>query len=136
MVLRDMVFYYLHRLFHHPFLYATFHKKHHEFTAPIAVSALYANPIDFALTNVGPLLIGPLILNCHPVTVWLYFAEAIIETTSVHSGFNFPGFPNADMHDYHHETFNNMFSLLGLGDYIHGTDIKFKQRNMNKEKTK
>ncbi|KAJ9066158.1 hypothetical protein DSO57_1012349 [Entomophthora muscae] len=38
MVLRDMVFYYLHRLFHHPFLYATFHKKHHEFTAPIAVS--------------------------------------------------------------------------------------------------
>ncbi|KAJ9051778.1 Fatty acid hydroxylase domain-containing protein 2 [Entomophthora muscae] len=38
MVLREMIFYYLHRLFHHPFLYATFHKKHHEFTAPIAVS--------------------------------------------------------------------------------------------------
>ncbi|KAJ9051771.1 hypothetical protein DSO57_1001529 [Entomophthora muscae] len=38
MVLRDMIFYYLHRLFHHPAVYATFHKKHHEFTAPIAVS--------------------------------------------------------------------------------------------------
>lgn len=37
-VIRDMVFYYLHRLFHHPLFYGPFHKKHHEFNAPVAVS--------------------------------------------------------------------------------------------------
>ncbi|KAJ9073983.1 hypothetical protein DSO57_1010962 [Entomophthora muscae] len=37
-LVEEVLFYYFHRLFHHPALYATFHKKHHEFTAPISMS--------------------------------------------------------------------------------------------------
>lgn len=37
-LVEEVLFYYFHRIFHHPALYPTFHKKHHEFTAPIGMS--------------------------------------------------------------------------------------------------
>ncbi|KAJ9063772.1 hypothetical protein DSO57_1037490 [Entomophthora muscae] len=92
------------------------------------MSAVYTTPLDFIITNISPLLVGPLLLESHPVTIWFYFSEAIINTVVTHGGYTFFGFPNADMHDSHHETFNNMFGVIGLLDYLHGTDIKFKER--------
>jgi sterol desaturase/sphingolipid hydroxylase (fatty acid hydroxylase superfamily) len=38
-VLREALFYYIHRTLHHPLLYTKFHKKHHRFTAPVALAA-------------------------------------------------------------------------------------------------
>lgn len=34
------------RLLHHPKLYKKIHKKHHEWTAPIGVIALYCHPVE------------------------------------------------------------------------------------------
>ncbi|KAI9291663.1 sterol desaturase [Neoconidiobolus thromboides FSU 785] len=134
-LIEEILFYYSHRLFHLPFFYSKFHKKHHEFTAPIGISAVYTTPLDFLVSNITPLLVGPIVLQSHPVTVWVYFIVAIINTVITHGGYTIPGFPNPKLHDFHHETFNNMYGVIGLLDFVHGTDDKFRSR-YNKIDTK
>ena len=43
---RQVNFYYLHRLLHHPRLYASVHKMHHEYSAPFALMAIYCHPVE------------------------------------------------------------------------------------------
>jgi sterol desaturase/sphingolipid hydroxylase (fatty acid hydroxylase superfamily) len=39
--------------------------------------------------------------------------------------------PSPDMHDWHHETFNENFGVLGVLDTIHCTNTKFLDRFKN-----
>ncbi|KAI9298635.1 hypothetical protein K502DRAFT_216467 [Neoconidiobolus thromboides FSU 785] len=41
LLITEVGFYYVHRLLHHPLLYAKFHKLHHEFTAPIGLAGKF-----------------------------------------------------------------------------------------------
>uniref|UniRef100_A0A336LL23 CSON010391 protein n=1 Tax=Culicoides sonorensis TaxID=179676 RepID=A0A336LL23_CULSO len=59
MVVREITFYYSHRLLHHRKFYEKYHKKHHEYTAPVAVSAQYADSFEHVVSNLLPVLIGP-----------------------------------------------------------------------------
>uniref|UniRef100_A0A8C5P805 Fatty acid hydroxylase domain-containing protein n=1 Tax=Leptobrachium leishanense TaxID=445787 RepID=A0A8C5P805_9ANUR len=45
-LVEEILFYYSHRLFHHPIIYKHVHKKHHEWTAPVGVVSLYAHPLE------------------------------------------------------------------------------------------
>lgn len=42
------------RFLHHRRLYKYIHKKHHEWTAPIAVTAIYCHPLEHLLSNILP----------------------------------------------------------------------------------
>jgi len=57
-IVREILFYYSHRLGHIPALYKRIHKVHHKFTAPIAPSAEYAHPIEHLVANVIPVIAG------------------------------------------------------------------------------
>jgi sterol desaturase/sphingolipid hydroxylase (fatty acid hydroxylase superfamily) len=119
-IVREILFYYSHRLGHVPALYKRIHKMHHKFTAPIAPSAEYAHPVEHLVANVIPviagatfcreteLILGPFVLRSHVVSFWIFLTYELIETTTVHSGYAFlPGISRfIRFHDWHHEFFN------------------------------
>ena len=71
MFMEDTMFYWSHRLLHHPKIYAKIHKKHHEFNNPVGFISEYAHPLEYVLGNVLPTFIGAKILrsNIHFATL-------------------------------------------------------------------
>lgn len=108
-------------------------KLHARFTAPVALAAQYATLPEHLFANVLPVAIPNILLHSHIITYWLFLAFELIETTTVHSGYDFFG-GSARMHDLHHERFNVAFGTFGLLDWLHGTDgIKVLQRKRQNE---
>ncbi|KAJ5925540.1 hypothetical protein N7454_008179 [Penicillium verhagenii] len=121
LLLRETMFYYSHRLLHIPYLYRQIHKKHHKFTAPIALAAQFAHPIEHIFANALPISLPPQLLRSHVLTFWVFLAWELFNTATVHSGYDF--FHNkAKMHDLHHEKFNLNYGSVGLLDWVHGTN--------------
>ncbi|CAJ0944109.1 unnamed protein product, partial [Mesorhabditis belari] len=133
-IIRDMIlaifveefgFYYTHRLLHQPFFYKRIHKIHHRWTAPISITSVYCHPLEHALSNLTPVLLGPTLVGAHVVTFWIWFTVAVTSTTISHCGYDFLSW--APQHDYHHAAFNENFGVLGLLDTIHGTNTTFRK---------
>ncbi|CAI5443593.1 unnamed protein product [Caenorhabditis angaria] len=122
----EIGFYYSHRLFHHPKIYKYIHKKHHEWTAPVSITSIYAHPIEHALSNLSPVMLGSIVCRSHVVTLWIWATIAVLSTTFSHSGYHFPFMPSPEPHDYHHKVFNECFGL-GLLDRLHNTDTTFRK---------
>ncbi|KAJ5683500.1 hypothetical protein N7462_006665 [Penicillium macrosclerotiorum] len=121
LLLREAMFYYSHRLLHLPYFYRRIHKKHHKFTAPIALAAQFAHPIEQIFANALPISLPPQLLRSHVLTFWIFLSWELFNTATVHSGYDF--FHNkAKMHDLHHEKFNLNYGSIGLLDWVHGTD--------------
>ncbi|XP_011187668.2 fatty acid hydroxylase domain-containing protein 2 [Zeugodacus cucurbitae] len=121
-VLEEIIFYYGHRLLHYGALYRYIHKKHHEWTSPIAVVAHYCHPIEHILANTFPIALSLGVVGAHLVTGWIFFAIATYNILSDHAGYAFPwSLISVPFHDYHHATFNYNFGVYGWLDRLHGT---------------
>lgn len=130
--LREVGFYYSHRLFHIPSLYRLIHKQHHRFTAPVSLASQYAHPVEHIIANTAPIALPPAILGAHVLTTWVFLALMLLETCTVHSGFDFFG-GLAEMHDEHHRRFTINFGGFGVLDWVHGTDGKVKGKGKGKD---
>jgi sterol desaturase/sphingolipid hydroxylase (fatty acid hydroxylase superfamily) len=119
-LLRELLFYHSHLLLHHPRLYAPIHKFHHRFVAPVALAAQFAHPAEHLFANILPVSLPPQILGAHVLTNWLFLAFVLVETTAVHSGYDFAG-GMARMHDLHHERFVGNYGTVGVLDWVYGT---------------
>nr|XP_020491207.1 fatty acid hydroxylase domain-containing protein 2 [Labrus bergylta] len=126
-ILEEIMFYYSHRLFHSPSLYKHFHKQHHEWTAPIGIVSIYAHPLEHVISNMLPVVLGPVILGSHLSTTSMWYCLAFISTTISHCGYHLPFLPSPEFHDFHHLKFNQCFGVFGVLDRLHGTDTKFRQ---------
>ncbi|KAI9598126.1 hypothetical protein BDF19DRAFT_433580 [Syncephalis fuscata] len=120
-VVEEIGFYYSHRLFHHPRIYKYIHKRHHEFTAPIGIAAIYAHPIEHLFANLLPLFAGPIIMQSHVMVFWLWLCIGLVNTINSHCGFALPFMPSPLDHDYHHQVFNANYGVLGVLDTLHNT---------------
>ena len=89
-------------MLHHPSVYKYIHKKHHEWTAPIGLIALYAHPFEHIVSNLLPVFAGPLLMGTHVFTAGVWMVAALTTTTISHSGYHFPFLPSPEAHDYHH----------------------------------
>jgi len=131
----EVWFYYVHYFFHSSLLYR-FHKVHHSFTAPIAMSADYMHPLEF----VGMLMAIQLSYLCTGAHVWTagwFAAVANAGGTLTHSGYRVPWLKKnqentwSDLnayHDFHHQQPNSNLSFLGLMDWVHGTNEAWVQK--------
>nr|XP_046266623.1 fatty acid hydroxylase domain-containing protein 2 isoform X1 [Scatophagus argus] len=126
-MVEEIMFYYSHRLFHHPGLYKHFHKQHHEWTAPIGVVAIYAHPLEHVISNMLPVVMGPLMLGSHLTTTTMWYCLALFSTTISHCGYHLPFLPSPEFHDFHHLKFNQCYGVFGVLDRLHSTDAKFRQ---------
>ncbi|KAM3571827.1 hypothetical protein VYU27_006164 [Nannochloropsis oceanica] len=132
----EVMFYSSHRLFHHPILYKNLHKRHHEFKTPVGVSSEYANVVEDLVVNLPSTLLPPVVMGVHPLVLFLWLGLRILETVDAHSGMALPWSPfhllpcfaGPLFHDYHHSaTTKGAYGVLGLMDFLLGTDKDFKE---------
>lgn len=127
--LDDLLYYFMHRLMHVPWLFKRVHGLHHRIRAPWAITGHYMHPIEYLLTG-ALALVGPLLLSVHVVTLWLWVACRQWEAAEGHSGYDLPGSPShlipfgdgAVHHDFHHARVRgNYGGFLPVVDLLLGT---------------
>ncbi|XP_058444490.1 fatty acid hydroxylase domain-containing protein 2-like [Malaya genurostris] len=123
----EIGFYYVHRFLHLRPLYRYVHKKHHEWTAPFAWTAMYCHPVEHVISNMLPPIIGIELMKSHLATAVLWFTLLIVNTIRDHCGYHLPFFPSPEYHDYHHAKFTECFGTFGYLDLLHGTDKTFRK---------
>jgi sterol desaturase/sphingolipid hydroxylase (fatty acid hydroxylase superfamily) len=145
MLVEDFLFYWHHRMLHHPKIYPYIHKIHHEYNITVSISAEYAHPLEFILGNVLPANIGPKILGSqvHFITYNLWIIVRLLESVDGHSGYEFSWSPyrllplssSSSYHNFHHShNVGNFGSLFTFWDSFCGTNKRFYQHQARKEK--
>jgi sterol desaturase/sphingolipid hydroxylase (fatty acid hydroxylase superfamily) len=139
----DFIFYWAHRILHHPSIYSFIHKKHHECVYPVSICGEYMHPLE-SLCLVIPTLMGPTILGTkmHFFTYCFWVILKVVDTTEQHLGYDFPINPlrilpftiSNEFHDFHHtQNIGNFGGWFNYLDRFLNTDRGFKNRSKKLE---
>jgi sterol desaturase/sphingolipid hydroxylase (fatty acid hydroxylase superfamily) len=119
----DLWFYHAHIALHQLQFYRMFHKNHHEFNKPYALTALYCSPFECIFLNSFAAGLGVTLVQLPPPYIYLWFFLVSLNSLLTHSGFYFP-FLIDRRHDLHHVTFRYNYGISPIFDYIYGTNIQ------------
>ena len=126
LLVNEALFFYAHWALHKGSLYKRIHKRHHEFTAPFALAALHAHPIEFLIADLIPFTAGFFIFRPHIFFVYMWIVGACLGTQTHHSGYRLPWIAEfdeqPDFHDFHHQRFTCCYGNIGWLDALHGTN--------------
>ena len=84
-----------HRINHYRLPYRYIHKKHHEYKTSIGMTAEYAHPCEYLITNVAAAAVGPVMLGTRMqmVTFLTWLCYRIGDTVDQHGAYEFPWSP-------------------------------------------
>eukprot|EP00411_Alexandrium_monilatum_P037043 CAMPEP_0175398178 /NCGR_PEP_ID=MMETSP0095-20121207/35360_1 /TAXON_ID=311494 /ORGANISM="Alexandrium monilatum, Strain CCMP3105" /LENGTH=266 /DNA_ID=CAMNT_0016696891 /DNA_START=15 /DNA_END=814 /DNA_ORIENTATION=- len=81
LVVEEVMFFYTHRWMHeNKRMYAAVHKLHHTWTAPISYVAIYCHPLEHVVSNLSPLLAGPVLCGSHVAAIGVFSFLGIVHT--------------------------------------------------------
>jgi Delta7-sterol 5-desaturase len=134
----DTIFYWTHRAMHHPRLFRTFHRVHHESTDPTPFTSYSFHPLEAAVQAIGPLALIPLlmVLPWHPIALVIYAFGNLLFNMIGHLGYevypaNWNRIPvlrwkTPALHHYlHHQVVGGNYALyFRWWDKWCGTEIK------------
>ncbi|XP_063674358.1 fatty acid hydroxylase domain-containing protein 2-like [Bolinopsis microptera] len=123
-IIEELGNYYGHRILHMPRFYK-YHKKHHEWTAPMSIVSSHTGTVEHILGSILPAAAGPYIFRSHLFVVWIWSLLVLFNTTVEHSGYHLPFLYSAEGHDYHHKTLTSWYGTMAFLDVLHGTDKPF-----------
>lgn len=127
--LDDALYYVMHRTLHRPQLFRLIHGQHHKVVTPFAATGHFMHPLEFVATA-GLMLVGPLLLGVHLVTLYAWVVMRQWEAAEGHCGYRLPWSPTtwlpfgdgATHHDWHHARFTGNFAgYLPHLDRLFGT---------------
>lgn len=135
-LIEDILFYWAHRLLHHPSIYPSIHKQHHQYKDTVSIASEYSHPLETIFSNILPSVIGYKLLanSIHQVTISVWIVARILESIDGHSGYDLPWSPfrllpcsaSSSFHDYHHTTnIGNYGSLFSIWDTICNTNKSY-----------
>lgn len=99
----EILVYYSHRVMHHKLIYKYVHKMHHEFNAPVSVTAMYTHPIENFFSSTADIAAFSF-TKSHIMTCLLWMTITALTGLVDHSGLDLPLMPDSKWHDYHHQT--------------------------------
>jgi methylsterol monooxygenase/4-alpha-methyl-delta7-sterol-4alpha-methyl oxidase len=145
MICEDFLFYWCHRMLHHPKIYPYIHKRHHEYNITVSISSEYAHPLEFIFGNAIPYAAGSKILGSqvHIVTYIMWGIVRVMETVDGHSGYEFSWSPyrllplsgSSSYHNFHHlQNVGNYCSFFTLWDTLCGTNKSYFKHLAKKQK--
>ena len=132
LLIYDLMFYWVHRLFHLPFLMRQVHAVHHRVRFPKAVDDFDLHPVDSlwvtTLFFLSIAIVGPLSPTAFVVTLFVY----VFINITLHSGLHLPHpcfkLTNywARKHDVHHgkNPSSNFGSIFPFWDAMFGTNVR------------
>jgi sterol desaturase/sphingolipid hydroxylase (fatty acid hydroxylase superfamily) len=116
LLLAEVWFYFMHRIFHTRFLFRHVHSLHHRIVRPHVIHSGYQHPVEFLIPTMGTCLLGPIVLGCHPATTIVWIVWMMGAGTFAHGGY-FPRYLAwMNSHDRHHRLCRKNFGLLKLDD--------------------
>ena len=124
-LMQDYIFYYLHKIFHTPVLYRTFHKHHHRYHCPTVWSATAIHPVEFVtfeLALASPMFIIPLYSGSFIICVLYLYYYGMIDHSGIMMDAVWPWQPPSSYHDDHHKYFHCNYGFTTyIWDWLHDT---------------
>jgi lathosterol oxidase len=111
----DVLFFIVHRAFHHPLLYKHVHAVHHTYKHPFAFVTFYAHPLEHLCANMAPAALAPFLVQLPASLLAPYLCMAVANAMVSHSRYG------DDTHRIHHKHPRYNLGAAGIVDRLMGT---------------
>lgn len=126
----EVTFYYSHKWLHAGGW--EYHKLHHEFKAPVAITSIYCHPVELVIGNLPVIITPPFLMNSHLLIFWMFIINVILTSQHGHCGWSLPFLTPTMNHEYHHwEGYDNLGACGLFDEYFH-TNTNWKKSWMFK----